>query len=105
MRASARSRRAAIDVRFVAATNRDLEAEVAARHASAQDLYFRLNGIRSVIPPLRDRVSEIAPLARVTLLAATALRATARAPELSRRRRSHALRATPGRATSASCAT
>jgi two-component system, NtrC family, response regulator AtoC len=51
-----------IDVRFVAATNRDLEAEVA-RGAFRQDLYFRLNGISLLVPPLRERLSEIAPLA------------------------------------------
>ena len=51
-----------LDVRFVAATNRDLEAEVA-RGSFRQDLYFRLNGLSFVIPPLRARVVEIAPLA------------------------------------------
>ncbi|AUX35994.1 uncharacterized protein SOCE836_081980 [Sorangium cellulosum] len=51
-----------IDLRFVAATNRDLEAEVA-RGAFRQDLYFRLNGISLVVPPLRERVAEIGPLA------------------------------------------
>ncbi|MEO7092974.1 MAG: sigma 54-interacting transcriptional regulator, partial [Polyangiales bacterium] len=50
-----------IDVRFVAATNRDLEAEVA-RGAFRQDLFYRLNGVAIVIPPLRERVAEIAPL-------------------------------------------
>jgi transcriptional regulator with PAS, ATPase and Fis domain len=50
-----------IDVRFVAATNRDLESEIA-RGTFRQDLYFRLNGITLVIPPLRERVSEIAAL-------------------------------------------
>jgi GGDEF domain-containing protein len=52
-----------IDVRFLAATNRILEDEVA-RGAFRQDLYYRLNGISLVIPPLRARVDEIAPLAR-----------------------------------------
>ncbi|WP_437480023.1 sigma 54-interacting transcriptional regulator [Sorangium sp. So ce1014] len=51
-----------IDLRFVAATNRDIEAEIA-RGAFRQDLYFRLNGISLVVPPLRERVSEIGPLA------------------------------------------
>jgi DNA-binding NtrC family response regulator len=55
-----------IDVRFLAATNRDLEAEIA-RGAFRQDLYFRLNGIALVIPPLRQRVSEIATLAETFL--------------------------------------
>jgi two-component system, NtrC family, response regulator AtoC len=52
-----------IDVRFVAATNRDLEAEVE-RRAFRQDLYFRLCAATLVIPPLRERVVEIPGLAR-----------------------------------------
>jgi DNA-binding NtrC family response regulator len=51
-----------LDVRFVAATNRDLELEIA-RGNFRQDLYFRINGLSVVIPPLRARVAEIAPLA------------------------------------------
>ena len=50
-------------MRFLAATNRDLEDEVA-RGAFRQDLYYRLNGISLLIPPLRERVDEIEPLAR-----------------------------------------
>lgn len=52
-----------IDVRFVSATNRDLEAEVA-RGSFRQDLYYRLNGIVLTVPPLRARRDEIEPLAR-----------------------------------------
>jgi DNA-binding NtrC family response regulator len=52
-----------IDVRFIAATNRDLEAEVAAG-AFRRDLYFRLNGMTLVVPPLRERPREITALAR-----------------------------------------
>jgi transcriptional regulator with PAS, ATPase and Fis domain len=51
-----------IDVRFVAATNRNLEEEVAAGRFR-RDLYFRLNGMTLHIPPLRARRGEIAPLA------------------------------------------
>ena len=50
------------DVRVVAATHRDLEAEVAAGRFR-QDLLFRIGGFTVVVPPLRDRVREIAPLA------------------------------------------
>jgi two-component system response regulator AtoC len=58
-----------LDIRFVAATNRDLEAEVAAR-SFREDLYFRLNGVSFTVPPLRARISEIAPLAERFLAAA-----------------------------------
>jgi DNA-binding NtrC family response regulator len=61
----------AIDVRFVAATNRDLEAEVA-RGTFRQDLFFRLNGITLVVPPLRERASEIEGLARAFIAQACA---------------------------------
>jgi hypothetical protein len=53
-----------IDVRFIAATNRDLTAEVK-RGTFREDLFFRLNGISLTIPPLRARVAEIEPLARL----------------------------------------
>ena len=52
-----------IDVRFVAATNRDLEAQIA-RGAFRSDLFFRLNGVTIVIPPLRERLAEIEPLSQ-----------------------------------------
>jgi DNA-binding NtrC family response regulator len=51
-----------IDVRILCATNRDLEAEIAAGRFR-RDLYFRLNGISLVVPALRDRLEEIEPLA------------------------------------------
>jgi two-component system, NtrC family, response regulator AtoC len=53
----------AIDVRFISATNRELEAEID-RGAFRRDLYFRINGITLAIPPLRDRPAEIDELAR-----------------------------------------
>jgi len=52
-----------IDVRFIAATNRELKA-MADAGTFRTDLYFRLNGISLRIPPLRERPSEIEPLAR-----------------------------------------
>src|SRR6185369_1386343 len=55
-----------IDVRIVAATNRDLEEEVAEKRFR-EDLYFRLNVIALEIPPLRERPEEIESLARLFL--------------------------------------
>jgi DNA-binding NtrC family response regulator len=52
-----------IDVRFVAATNRDLDAEIR-RGAFREDLFYRLNGFSVAIPPLRERPTEVEPLAR-----------------------------------------
>jgi transcriptional regulator with PAS, ATPase and Fis domain len=60
-----------IDVRFIAATNRDLDAEVA-RGVFRRDLFFRLAGAILRIPPLRERTSEIVGFAREFLAAATA---------------------------------
>jgi two-component system response regulator AtoC len=55
-----------IDVRFVTATNRDLRRHVA-RGQFREDLYFRINGVKLELPPLRKRPSEIEPLARYFL--------------------------------------
>jgi DNA-binding NtrC family response regulator len=55
-----------LDVRFVAATHRDL-AQLIAAGEFRHDLYFRLNGVAVEIPPLRDRTSEIMPLATMFL--------------------------------------
>jgi two-component system, NtrC family, response regulator AtoC len=51
-----------IDVRFIGATNRDLERDVADGRFR-RDLLVRLDGITITIPPLRERRSEIMPLA------------------------------------------
>jgi DNA-binding NtrC family response regulator len=59
-----------IDCRVVAATNRDLEDEVG-RGRFRQDLYFRLAAAMVVLPPLRERRAEIAPLAELFLKHAT----------------------------------
>jgi len=61
-----------IDVRFLAATNRDLEIDVE-REIFRRDLFFRLNGITLSIPPLRERRQEILPLARAFLAQAASV--------------------------------
>ena len=52
-----------LDLRVIAATNKNLR-EAVKEGAFRQDLYFRLNVIQILIPPLRDRTEDIVPLTR-----------------------------------------
>jgi two-component system, NtrC family, nitrogen regulation response regulator NtrX len=70
-----------VDVRIVAATNRDLEAEIAAGRFR-EDLYFRLNEIPIHVPPLRERREDVPALTRL-FLAERARRYEGRAKEIS----------------------
>ena len=55
-----------VDVRIITATNRDLE-EMIEEGTFRSDLYYRLNVVSIVIPPLRERKDDIPPLAEKTI--------------------------------------
>src|SRR5204862_6692513 len=55
-----------VDVRVIAATNKNLEQEIA-RGAFRQDLFYRLNVIPFCVPPLRDRREDIPTIAHYFL--------------------------------------
>ena len=61
-----------VDVRIIAASNRDLLLEIAS-HRFREDLFYRLNVIMLRVPPLRERAADILPLA-TRMLSAAAVR-------------------------------
>jgi DNA-binding NtrC family response regulator len=75
------NRPVALDVRFVAATHKDLRAEIA-RGAFREDLYYRLNGLTLVVPPLRERKDAILGLATRLIADAAKRQGLARPPAL-----------------------
>jgi two-component system response regulator AtoC len=75
------TRPVALEVRFVAATNRDLSSEMAAGQFRS-DLYFRLDGVTLVIPPLRERRDQVGPLAMQFLKAAHERRPPGKTPQM-----------------------
>jgi len=84
-----------VDVRFVAATNADLEAMVAADRLR-RDLFYRLDGMTIVVPPLRRRRDEIPRLAAQFVEAACARTGSASRPITEAALRELASRPWPG---------
>src|SRR5215472_2413779 len=70
-----------VDVRVLAASNRDLASE-SERGAFRRDLFFRLNGISLLLPPLRERMDEIESLARTFLAQSSEAHGRQSPPEL-----------------------
>ena len=96
------SRTIKVDVRVIAATNKDLEEEIE-KGTFREDLFFRLSVIPIRVPPLRDRRDDIPPLVRH--FADLFSREHNRRPQRFTLRRSNTCRRRAGRGTSASCGT
>ena len=90
-----------VDVRVIAATNKDLEEEIS-RGNFREDLFYRLNVIPFYVPPLRERKKTF-PLSKHFLKEFSAATAAARAK--SPMKPSTSSVDIPGREMSASCAT
>ena len=103
MRPIGANRRRAVNVRVVAATNRDLEREMR-EGRFRPDLYYRIAGIRLHLPPLRERSMDIPEIANVLLDGAS--RAFGKSPRVIQRGgRPPVSRTIPGPAMFASCRT
>lgn len=79
-----------IDIRVIATTNRDLRERISAE-IFREDLFYRLNVIPLRLPPLRDRVCDIEPLAR-SFFIRNGQRGTTLSPESASRLKSHSWR-------------
>jgi DNA-binding NtrC family response regulator len=86
------SRTLKVDARIIAATNKDMPAQVRAGNFR-QDLLYRLNTFQVTLPPLRERSADIVPLARHYLAAAAAR--YRREPPVFAATAEHALRSYP----------
>ena len=75
-----------VDVRIIVASNRNLEAEVAAGRFR-EDLYYRLNVITFTLPPLRERTQDILLFADWILKQNVDCQRASRAPAVARSRR------------------
>jgi transcriptional regulator with PAS, ATPase and Fis domain len=78
-----------VDVRVVAATNRRL-GEASQRGEFRRDLFYRLSVARVTVPPLRDRVDDIVPLAQMFFRLATRNAAAELPPDLAAMLRAYA---------------
>ena len=97
------SRTIKVDVRVIAATNKDLEDEIE-QGRFREDLYFRLSVIPIVVPPLRERAEDIPALVQ-HFVGPVRPREQPPARALFARRASTLLRRPGGAATSANSAT